>query len=104
MLIPPADLSPASVLASIPPSSSKPHYLIFFSTPEPRGRMWCRHCLQAEPVIKKDIKELDCTVVFVGGPEEWMDKENNIVRLSLSLESRPELMDHGGSGEKLPSQ
>ncbi|KAI5478459.1 Thioredoxin-like protein [Pseudohyphozyma bogoriensis] len=69
--------SPTELLQKLD-TVDRDHYVIFYSSPEERGRPWCRDCENAAPIITKHIsaKPEDSTVIFVGSREEWNDKSN----------------------------
>lgn len=61
-----SEQTPTTILANISQTTSRPQYLIFYSSPEDRGRPWCRDCRLAYPIIAASGISADSIVIHVG--------------------------------------
>lgn len=60
-------------------SRGPPVFFYFSGSKLPDGNSWCPDCVEAEPVVRHYLSELDKSIIFVyvdvGDREYWKDKE-----------------------------
>ncbi|XP_026812603.1 thioredoxin domain-containing protein 17-like [Rhopalosiphum maidis] len=93
-----------TVLMKTLEESKQQIFVIFTGTPNESGESWCSDCVEADPVIKKQIEHneeylSDTNIVYaqVGKREEWKNNNDNPFKLDkrIRLQFLPTLLKWG---------
>ncbi|GAB1607344.1 thioredoxin domain-containing protein 17-like [Argonauta hians] len=86
--------------ATVDKHKGKTIFVLFTGTEDSNGKSWCPDCVKADPVIKRNMKDLPADAIFihcsVGDRTFWKDQGNAFRKdPELHLKGVPTLLKYG---------